>query len=91
LAVFLVAKGDPRMTIIGAVNVGRDADTIACTAGEIAGAFAGYHAIPAEWADTVQQVNPEPEMRAIAQQLAKVVESNLETKRKLVEDLQRLL
>jgi ADP-ribosylglycohydrolase len=25
LAVFLVAKGDPEMTVIGAVNVGRDA------------------------------------------------------------------
>jgi ADP-ribosylglycohydrolase len=79
------------MTIIGAVNVGRDADTIACTAGEIAGAFAGYQAIPAEWAETVQQVNPDPEMRRIAQQLAEVVETNLEAKLKLVEDLQRLL
>ncbi len=91
LAVFLVARGDPKMTIIGAVNVGRDADTIACTAGEIAGAFAGYGAIPAEWADTVQQVNPAPAMRTIAQQLTEVVERKLEAKLKLVEDLQRLL
>jgi hypothetical protein len=29
------------MTIIGAVHVGVPADTIACTTGEIAGAFAG--------------------------------------------------
>lgn len=91
LAVFLVAKGDPKMTIIGAVNVGRDADTIACTAGEIAGAFAGYDAIPAEWAETVQQVNPEPAMNTVAEQLTEVVEKNLAAKRRIVEDLQRLL
>ena len=91
LAAFLVAKGDPKMTIIGAVNVGRDADTIACTAGEIAGAFAGYDAIPADWAETVQKANPEPDVKLVAQQLADVIGKNLEKKEKLVGDLRRLL
>ena len=91
LAAFLVAKGDPKMTIIGAVNVGRDADTIACTAGEIAGAFAGYDAIPADWAETVQKVNPEPDMTNVARQLTDVIAKNLERKEKLVADLRRLL
>lgn len=91
LAAFYVAKGDPRMTIIGAINVGRDADTIACTAGEIAGAYAGYDAIPSEWAETVQRVNPEPDMKTVAQQLAGVIVKNLAARERLVSDLRGLI
>ena len=90
LAAFVVSKGDPRMTIIGAANVGRDADTIACTAGEIAGAFAGYEAIPADWAETVQRVNPQPNLKTVAEQLTGVIVKNLEAREKLVADLRSL-
>lgn len=37
--------------IIGAVNHGEDADTIAAITGSMAGARDGYHSIPTEWVD----------------------------------------
>lgn len=43
-------------SIIGAVNHGGDADTIAAIAGSLAGAKFGYNAIPERWID---QLNPQ--------------------------------
>jgi hypothetical protein len=43
------AQGDLRMCLTGAVNIGRDADTIAAIAGAITGAALGFRAIPPEW------------------------------------------
>lgn len=45
----LAGGGDLRETILNAVNLGRDADTIAAMAGAIAGAMAGIEAMPQEW------------------------------------------
>ncbi|MDD9206108.1 ADP-ribosylglycohydrolase family protein [Georgenia sp. 10Sc9-8] len=45
----LVGRGDARETILNAVNLGRDADTIAAMAGAVAGAMAGIEAIPEDW------------------------------------------
>ena len=41
--------------IIGAVNHGGDADTIAAIAGSIAGAKFGYEAIPKDWVDSLNE------------------------------------
>lgn len=49
----LAGAGDPRETILNAVNLGRDADTIAAMAGAVVGASAGIDAIPAEWLPAV--------------------------------------
>lgn len=49
----LAGDGDARETILNAVNLGRDADTIAAMAGAIAGAMGGIDAIPAEWLPAV--------------------------------------
>jgi ADP-ribosylglycohydrolase len=49
LALFCLAEGDPRKTIIYGANFGRDADTIGSMAGAIAGALHGAAALPAEW------------------------------------------
>lgn len=46
----VAGRGHFRETILGAVNFGRDADTIASIAGAIAGASLGIDAIPEEWA-----------------------------------------
>jgi ADP-ribosylglycohydrolase len=43
------AHGDLRMCLMGAINIGRDADTIAAIAGAITGAALGFRAIPPEW------------------------------------------
>jgi ADP-ribosylglycohydrolase len=49
LAFLLIAGGDYRETVLGGVNYGRDADSIASMGGAIAGALGGLEAVPAEW------------------------------------------
>lgn len=49
----LAGGGDVRETVLNAVNLGRDADTIAAMAGAVVGATAGIDAVPAEWLPAV--------------------------------------
>ncbi len=49
LAFLVIAGGDYRETVLGAVNYGRDADSIASMGGAIAGALAGLSAVPPDW------------------------------------------
>jgi len=49
--VFAIAEGRYADAVLGGVNIGRDADTIAAMAGAMAGAFSGIEAIPTEWSD----------------------------------------
>jgi len=51
LAFGLVAasRGNPESAILGGVNIGRDADTIAAIAGAITGAMTGEDGLPADW------------------------------------------
>lgn len=49
----LAGQGDAPETILNAVNLGRDADTIAAMAGAVVGAMAGIEAIPADWLPAV--------------------------------------
>lgn len=53
LAAVLGGDGDFVETVLNAVNLGRDADTIAAMAGGIAGSLAGIDAIPEEWLPAV--------------------------------------
>ncbi|MGI5487173.1 ADP-ribosylglycohydrolase family protein [Microtetraspora malaysiensis] len=53
LAFLLIAKGDYRETVLGGVNYGRDADSIASMGGAIAGALGGRSAVPAAWIEEV--------------------------------------
>ncbi|MEU4575054.1 ADP-ribosylglycohydrolase family protein [Nonomuraea sp. ATR24] len=53
LAFLVIAKGDYRDTVLGGVNYGRDADSIASMGGAIAGALGGLAAVPAEWVEQV--------------------------------------
>ena len=46
MAAVLYGDGDYARTLLFAVNLGRDADTIAAMAGAVAGAIAGYESIP---------------------------------------------
>lgn len=50
-SLYWAGKSTFEETIIGAVNDGGDADTIAAIAGSIAGARFGYDAIPQKWID----------------------------------------
>lgn len=53
LGFLVAAKGDVRDTVLGGVNYGRDADSIASMGGAIAGALGGLSAVPAEWVEQV--------------------------------------
>jgi hypothetical protein len=53
---FALAGGDFTLSVLGAVNMGRDADTTAAVAGALAGTLGGHSAIPARWAAAIQPV-----------------------------------
>lgn len=53
MAAVLYGAGNYVETLLFAVNLGRDADTIAAMAGAVAGAMAGYSAIPENWKKAV--------------------------------------
>ncbi|UUT34630.1 ADP-ribosylglycohydrolase family protein [Microbacterium elymi] len=56
MAAVLAGDGDFRASVLFAVNLGRDADTIAAMAGCIAGAISGVGAIPADWVEALRPV-----------------------------------
>jgi len=55
--IFMVTKGDPMKSIITAVNMGGDTDTIASIVGGMAGSYKGIESFPRELVDTVEKVN----------------------------------
>ena len=55
LAVFALARGDPREAMLTAVNFGRDTDCLGAVAGGLAGALSGVEVIPPEWLDQVNE------------------------------------
>lgn len=57
LGMLLVADGDFRTAVLGAVNYGRDCDSIATMAGALAGALRGEAPIPAAWAKPVAEAS----------------------------------
>ncbi|ARQ70941.1 ADP-ribosylglycohydrolase family protein [Streptomyces marincola] len=57
LGMLLVGRGDYRHTVLGAVNYGRDCDSIATMSGAIVGALGGERAVPAEWSEEVARAS----------------------------------
>jgi ADP-ribosylglycohydrolase len=57
LGMVLVADGDYEAAVLGAVNYGRDADSIAGMAGAICGALGGGAAVRADWATAVAEAS----------------------------------
>ncbi|MFD7323462.1 ADP-ribosylglycohydrolase family protein [Streptomyces sp. NPDC059875] len=57
LGMLLVGDGDYRRTVLGAVNYGRDCDSIATMAGAIVGALSGESAVPSDWAKQVAEAS----------------------------------
>ncbi|MFF7736737.1 ADP-ribosylglycohydrolase family protein [Streptomyces sp. NPDC007984] len=55
LGMVLVARGDYRHAVLGAVNYGRDCDSIATMAGAVAGALGAP--VPEDWAKTVAEAS----------------------------------
>ncbi|MFE9932408.1 ADP-ribosylglycohydrolase family protein [Streptomyces sp. NPDC005533] len=57
LGMLLVADGAYEASVLGAVNYGRDCDSIATMAGAIAGALGGEAVVPAVWAKQVAEAS----------------------------------
>ncbi|GAA2923607.1 hypothetical protein GCM10011428_45450 [Streptomyces violaceus] len=55
LGMLLVARGDYRHAVLGAVNYGRDCDSIATMAGAMAGALGSP--VPQDWSKTVAEAS----------------------------------
>ena len=72
LAICFIAGEDTEGAIIGATNIGRDADTIAGLARELAGALYGIDALPAPWAEKVIKLNVDRIDSIQASHIAKV-------------------
>ncbi len=53
LGMLVVGRGDYAASVLGAVNYGRDADSIATMAGALAGGLAGRAGVPDEWVEAV--------------------------------------
>jgi ADP-ribosylglycohydrolase len=73
LAICAIAGQDTKQAIIGATNIGRDADTIAGIVGELTGALYGIDALPTPWVDKVLKMNPNPDMEQMARNLTNLV------------------
>ncbi|MEU3425610.1 ADP-ribosylglycohydrolase family protein [Streptomyces gardneri] len=71
LGMLLVGEGDFCRTVLGAVNYGRDCDSIATMAGAIAGALHGEAAVPSDWAKRVAEAS-RLDLHAPAAALARV-------------------
>lgn len=50
-------RGDFRGAVLGAVNYGRDADSIAVMAGAIAAGLGGTEVVPTEWLDEIERAS----------------------------------
>lgn len=72
VGIFVAARGDPNRAIIGAVNLGDDADTVAAITGSIAGAYAGINAVDQALYEQLQEAN-NVDLASIAQQLVDLV------------------
>ena len=90
-AMFYISKGEPKDTITAAVNFGRDCDTIAASAGALAGAFKGARAIPQQWIDTVVRANPMPDLFDICKGLCHATVANLHSLNSVVSEVKSLI
>lgn len=57
IGLFVASRGDPKLAVIGAVNMGGDADTTATITGAVAGTYAGISRIDQELYSTIVRVN----------------------------------
>ena len=76
LGLLVASAGDYRTSVLGAVNYGRDSDSIAGMVGGIVGALHGSAAVPQEWVDAVSQASrtdlraPGAAMASVARKIA---------------------
>ncbi len=77
LAFFALANGNAKEAILGAVNFGRDCDTIAGLAGSLCGALNGPQSIPSDWSLAISNANPETDIAEYANRLCLVIQKHM--------------
>jgi ADP-ribosylglycohydrolase len=94
LGLVLACNGEYEQTVLGAVNYGRDADSIATMAGAVCGALGGASSVPAEWHRQVVEASRtelEPSGRTMAEVTATVIARDAERAQVVAERRARLL
>ncbi|WP_156225231.1 ADP-ribosylglycohydrolase family protein [Pseudactinotalea suaedae] len=76
LGFVLAYDGDLRAAVLGAVNYGRDSDSIATMAGAICGGLHGAAAVPREWTETIETAS-RLDLGAVAETMTTVVQDVL--------------
>ena len=71
LGFVLAHGGDFVDSVLGAVNYGRDADSIATMAGAVAAALGGREVIPTDWVSTIESAS-RVDLTAVGHQMAAV-------------------
>jgi len=79
IAMFFIAKGDLKLTILGSANFGRDCDSIACIAGELAGALNGIKSFPEQWIQCVHEANAEFDLDELSISLYRILADRLDS------------
>ena len=74
VGLFAANDGDPLATIKAAANIGGDTDTFACIAGMIAGAYRGFHVLPADWYVQFKEANPMLDFEWAAKELTEIAQ-----------------
>ncbi|WP_182353537.1 ADP-ribosylglycohydrolase family protein [Flaviflexus huanghaiensis] len=73
---FVAAAGDPWLAAVAAANSGDDTDTVGCMACSIAGAYAGFDAVPADKLAQVLEAN-NLDLNPLAADIARVARATL--------------
>jgi len=79
LAFLALSNGDARTAIIGAINFGRDCDTISGIAAAFCGALNGPETVPSEWQDAIVKANPDPDIKEYCLKLCELLLQNLDS------------
>lgn len=78
IGLFLASDGNVEDTILGCANIGGDADTNACIAGSLVGAFRGIGAFPESWVAQMRSANPALDLEGLAKRLTEICEKAAE-------------
>jgi len=76
IGLFLAADGDFCDTLLSCANIGGDADTNACIAGMLVGAYNGYSKIPEEWINQFKDTNKTIDLEKVAKELTEICIKN---------------
>ncbi|MHA1792559.1 MAG: ADP-ribosylglycohydrolase family protein [Promethearchaeota archaeon] len=90
---FKMTGGNYTEGVIAGTNIGRDSDTIANLIGGLCGAMNGIDAIPLEWREGVQEINPAlySKLENLAKGLANLISKKIKKTKNALMEIESLL